>query len=51
VAEGDGGGALADYLWRGARNEELEGLLIQKLAEMLDLEPWRVLVGLGDMLG
>jgi putative nucleotidyltransferase with HDIG domain len=43
--------ALADHLGQGARNDELEGLLVEKLAEMLDLEPWRVLVGFGDVMG
>jgi hypothetical protein len=43
--------ALADHLGQGARNDQLEGLLIEKLAGLLGLEPWRVLVGLADVMG
>jgi hypothetical protein len=38
--------ALADCLWKGKRNYELEHRVITKIADMLDREYWEMFVTL-----
>lgn len=38
--------ALADCLWRGKRNNELEHRVIAQVAEILDRDDWDVFVSL-----
>lgn len=42
--------ALADHVWKGKRNEELEALVVTRIAEKTSLEHWEVFAGVDEIL-
>jgi hypothetical protein len=42
--------ALADKIWKGRRQEDLEQLLIQRIVAAVGDEPWNVFIRLDDLL-
>lgn len=42
--------ALADHVWKGKRNEELEALVVKRIAEKTSLEHWEVFAGVDEIL-
>lgn len=43
--------STADKVWKGKRVPELENLLVRRIAEAADTEPWAVFLDLDELLG
>jgi hypothetical protein len=43
--------ALADHIWKGSRNEELESKVAGRIAESLGMETWEAFLALDEIVG